>query len=339
VVSGIQAKLFELIKHSLREDESMGLVVSDVLSLSTDAVYRRIRQETLMTIEELRKLCIHFDISFDSLMEMKAGSAVFSYLNLKEGQFTVEKYLEGILNGLSRLKSAKDATIYLSVNNVHFFQAFNFPQIIRFRLFFWAKTHLMLPEFKTKRFAHEKISNEAFYMGREILSAYNRIPTTEIVDEEMMHGFLKQVLYYLESNLFEDPSYALFLADRVVMLNDHYMAQAEVGKKFIFGNEQPSAGNELKVYLTGTVNTDSTILYETSKASGVYLTHNIMNYLHTMDEEYVTDSKRILQRQIENSSPLSEVNAKQRIQYFRSMNQLVGKYKQRFEQIINNAQP
>ena len=64
-----------------------------------------------------------------------------------------------------------------------------------------------------------------------------------------------------------------------------------------------------------------------------------MNYLHTMDEEYVTDSKRILQRQIENSSPLSEVNAKQRIQYFRSMNQLVGKYKQRFEQIINNAQP
>ena len=339
MVSGIQAKLFELIKQSLREDESMGLVVSDVLSLSTDAVYRRIRQETLMTIEELRKLCIHFDISFDALMDMKAGSAVFSYLNLKEGQFTVEKYLEGILNGLSRLKSAKDAAIYLSVNNVHFFQALNFPQIIRFRLFFWAKTHLMLPEFKTKRFTHEKISSEAYSMGREILSAYNRIPTTEIVDEEMMHGFLKQVLYYLESNLFEDPNYALFLADRVVKLYDHYMAQAEVGKKFIFGNEQPSAGNELKVYLTGTVNTDSTILYETSKVSGVYLTHNIMNYLHTMDEEYVADSKRILQRQIENSSPLSQVNAKQRIQYFHSMNQLAGKYKQRFEQIINNAHP
>ncbi len=218
MVSGIQAKLFELIKHSLREDEFMRLVVSDLLSLSTDEVYRRIRQETLLTIEELRKLCIHFDISFDSLMEMKAGSAVFSYLNLKEGQFTVEKYLEGILN-------------------------------------------------------------------------------------------------------------------------DHYMPQVEVVKKYIFGNEQPSDGNELKVYLTGTVNTDSTILYETSKASGVYLTHNIMNYLHTVDEEYVTDSKRILQRQIENSSQLSEVNAKQRIQYFRSMNQLAGKYKQRFEQIINNAHP
>lgn len=177
MVSGIQAKLFKLIKHSLREDESMRLVVSDLLSLSTDEVYRRIRQETLLTIEELCKLFIHFDISFYSLMEMKAGSAVFSYLNLKEGQFTVEKYLEGILKGLSRLKSAKDATIYLSVNNVYFFQALNFPQIIRFRWFFLAKTHLMLPDFKTKRFAHDKTSSEAFYMGREILSVYNRIPT------------------------------------------------------------------------------------------------------------------------------------------------------------------
>ena len=52
--SGIQSKLFEVIKHSLREDETLGLVVSDVLSLSTDAVYRRIRLETLMTIEEVR---------------------------------------------------------------------------------------------------------------------------------------------------------------------------------------------------------------------------------------------------------------------------------------------
>ena len=38
-----------------------------------------------------------------------------------------------------------------------------------------------------------ELINSLDYMGREILSAYNRIPTTEIVDEEMMHGFLKQI--------------------------------------------------------------------------------------------------------------------------------------------------
>ena len=136
--SGIQAKLFEYIKQSLNEDESIGIVLSDVLSLSTDAVYRRMRLETLMTIEEVRKLCIHFNISFDALIEMKSGNALFTYLQLNEGNFTIEKYLEGILNGLGRLKSINDAKLYFSINNVHFFQALNFPQIVRFRLFFWA---------------------------------------------------------------------------------------------------------------------------------------------------------------------------------------------------------
>ena len=126
--SGIQAKLFEFIKQSLNEDESIGIVLSDVLSLSTDAVYRRMRLETLMTIEEVRKLCIHFNISFDALIEMKSGNALFTYLQLNEGNFTIEKYLEGILNGLGRLKSINDAKLYFSINNVHFFQALNFHQ-------------------------------------------------------------------------------------------------------------------------------------------------------------------------------------------------------------------
>ena len=204
--SGIQSKLFEVIKHSLREDETLGLVVSDILSLSTDAVYRRIRLETLMTIEEVRKLCVHFNISFDALMEIKSGNASFAYLQLNQGDFTIEKYLEGILNGLGRLRSINDAKLYFSINNVHFFQALNFPQLVRFRLFFWAKTHLLLPEFKDRKFAHEKISSDAFSLGREILQAYNRIPSVEIIDHEMMRGFLRQVLYYLESDLFVLPS-------------------------------------------------------------------------------------------------------------------------------------
>lgn len=332
--SGIQAKLFEFIKQSLNEDESIGIVLSDVLSLSTDAVYRRMRQETLMTIEEVRKLCIHFNISFDALIEMKSGNALFTYLQLNEGNFTIEKYLEGILNGLGRLKSINDAKLYFSINNVHFFQALNFPQLVRFRLFFWAKTHLLLPEFRDKRFHHEKISADAFSLGREILQAYNRIPSIEIVDQDIMRGFLRQVLYYLESDFFEDPSYAIFLADRVHMWLEHYKHQASLGKKFIVGTNPPASGADLTLYLNDTINMDTTFYYEGVKKKGVYLTHNIMNYLHTTDENYVKDSWGILECQIANSSLISQVNTKERTKYFNAMTQLVNDFKQQFQFII-----
>lgn len=334
MISGIQSKLFEVIKQSLREDETLGLVVSDVLSLSTDAVYRRMRQETLMTIEEVRKLCIHFNISFDALMEIKSGNALFTYLQLNQGDFTIEKYLEGILSGLGRLRTINDAKLYFSINNVHFFQALNFPQLVRFRLFFWAKTHLLLPEFKNKQFQHEKISNDAFSLGREILQSYNRIPSVEIIDHELMRGFLRQVLYYLESDFFSDPSYALFLADRVCRWLDHYKHQAEVGKKFIYGTEVPASGSDLSLYLNDTINMDTTFYYEGSKRKGVYLTHNIMNYLFTTDEHYVNDSWNILDCQIANASLISQVNAKERNKYFNSALHLVEDYKLQFQHII-----
>jgi hypothetical protein len=334
VNSGIQAKLFEFIKQSLNEDESIGIVLSDVLSLSTDAVYRRMRLETLMTIEEVRKLCIHFNISFDALIEMKSGNALFTYLQLNEGNFTIEKYLEGILNGLGRLKSINDAKLYFSINNVHFFQALNFPQIVRFRLFFWAKTHLLLPAFRDQKFHHEKISADAFNLGREILQAYNRIPSVEIVDQDMMRGFLRQVLYYLESDFFEDPSYAIFLADRVHMWLEHYKHQAAVGKKFIVGTNPPASGADLTLYLNDTINMDTTFYYEGAKKKGVYLTHNIMNYLHTTDEFYVKDSWGILDCQIANSSLISQVNNKERTKYFNSTAHMVDEIKVQFNQLI-----
>ena len=332
--SGIQAKLFELIKQSINPEESVVSIVSDVLSLSTDAVYRRIRQETLMTIEEVRKLCIHFDLSFDALMELKSGKAGFSYMQLKENEFTIEKYLEGILNGLSRLRSIQETKIYLSINNVHFFQALNFPQIIRFRLFFWAKTHLLLPAYRHQLFKHEKISADAFSLGKEILESYNRFPSAEIVDKDLMRGYLRQVQYYLECNLFEDPSYAVFLADRAEKWLLHYQHQAALGVKFIYGTEPLDKDNKLDLYLNETINMDNTFYYDGEKVKGVYLTHNIMNYLHTTDENYVRDSWNIMQCQLANSTLISEVNAKVRNNYFAELLNLVGQHKNQFNRII-----
>jgi len=66
----------------------------------------------------------------------------------------------------------------------------------------------------------------------------------------------------------------------------------------------------------------------------VYLTHNIMNYLHTTDEFYVKDSWGILDCQIANSSLISQVNTKDRTKYFNATANLVDEFKVQFNQLI-----
>lgn len=307
----IQTTLFNLIKQKIAGTDSIGAALSDVLNISQDAVYRRYRGETALTIQEVKKLCLHYDISFDALAELQKGKVVFNYPPLETFDFSLESYLEGILKAFQHLKSLGSPEIVLSVNNTHFFQLLNFPQLVRFRLYFWAKTHLHKEEYRKDLFKHEKTSEAAFSLGKEILQIYNSIPSKEIFDPELMRGFLRQIHYYYKSHLFEDPEYAIFLCDRMLLMSSHMKAQADCGKKFMFGTDAPAFGNEFEMYLNETINTDSTFYFKSKELEGLYITHNIMNYLQTFDKQYVSDTKFILEKQLANSSLISIVKGKE----------------------------
>ncbi len=327
----LQTDLLNLVRDKLNGGDSMGYVISDVLHVSQDAAYRRLRGETVLTIFEVQKICKAFDISFDALIEQKAGNVVFGYTPLNAYDFSLESYLEGILESFQRLKSLDDPRIILTINNAHFFQLINVPQLLRFRLFFWAKTHLQIPEYQNILFKHEKVTERAFELGMKIVSIYNSIPSVEIFDPELMRGFMRQILYYYKSNQFEDPSYALFLCDRAIMFSQHLKAQAECGKKFIYGTHPPEQGNQFEMYLNETINSDAAFYYESKEKKGLYVTHNIMNYLQTTNPQYVSDSKQVLDKQLANSSLISVVNEKERNNYFFEFEKTINMFRKKIE--------
>ncbi|NBY41155.1 MAG: hypothetical protein EBQ66_09775 [Flavobacteriia bacterium] len=107
VKDALQSQLFGLVKKQLNPEESLGFIVSDLLSISMDAAYRRIRLETPLTIQETKKLCTHYNISFDALIQLSEGNVLFNYTPLELYDFSLENYLEGILQGFTRLRHLK----------------------------------------------------------------------------------------------------------------------------------------------------------------------------------------------------------------------------------------
>ena len=51
-----QRQIFEIIKREISGKDSLGNVIGDILNISQDAVYRRSRGETHLTINEMEKL-------------------------------------------------------------------------------------------------------------------------------------------------------------------------------------------------------------------------------------------------------------------------------------------
>ena len=163
-------------------------------------------------------------------------------------------------------------------------------------MYFWAKTHLKIKDYEDQKFKHEKTSNHAFDLGKQIIQLYNSVPSKEIYDPEFMRGFMRQIHYYFNAHLFEDPEYALFLHDRIGYLSGHLKAQAVEGKKFMFGTHAPSQGNDFNMFFNETINSESTFYYEGKETKGLYVTNNIMSYLETNNQEFTEETRSILDR-------------------------------------------
>jgi hypothetical protein len=315
----VQTTLLEIIKNRIVGSDTIGNVLSDVLHISSDAAYRRNRGETPFTIHEVQKLCKHFNISFDALSEIAENKVLFEYSPLYNYDFSLENYLEGMLNALRNLGLCTDPKITLTTNNIAIFQLLNFPHLTRFRLYFWAKTYLHVEEYKDALFEEEKLTENAYSMGYEILQRYVKIPSIECYDPEFMKGLVRQIQYYANAHLFKDPEYPLQLLDEMIMMIGHIKEQAALGKKFIYRQQPPAVGNEYELYINDTINADNTFYYSSKEQDGLYLTHNHLNYLHTTNPTYISESKSILDKQLASSSLVSLINESQRNAFFHKL--------------------
>ena len=330
-----QAKLFEIIKVKINGEDSLGNVLGDVLSISQDAVYRRFRGETLLTIFELERLSDHFNISLDSLFETKANRVTFDFQPLSGFDFSMDKYLQNMLDGMRIITKQQNPELIISINNTPILPLLNYPHLVRFKLFFWAKTHLQIKEYQGQKYKYEKISPETFSIGFETLKLYNTIPSKEIYDPALLRGFVREIYYYFESQQFEDPEYALQVLKDLDKFIDHLKLQADAGKKFVSTTEPPASGNDFEMYHNETLNGNATIYYKTDSVEGLYIGHNLLNSVHTNDKAYIKDSLSILNKQMANSSVISVVNEKDRNNYFFKVKKMIETFRKKIEIEIN----
>lgn len=330
-----QSALFEKIKRKINGEASLGDAVGEVLSLSNDAVYRRFRGDTLLTIYELEKLAKHYDISLDSLFESATNKVVFDFQPIAHIDFNMDSYLEKIADGLQGIRNHKSPEIMMVINNTHFLQLLNFPHLTRFKLFFWGRTYLHVPELKNELFAHKKMTKKNDQIGRQILRDYTAIPSKELLDPEFMLGFTREIVYYFNARLFADPTYAIHLLNQLIHFIGHIKHQCEVGKKFVFKTSPPANGNELEVYLNDAINGATTTYYKTEDIEGINMAHNLMNTMNTFDPSYVQDARDVLKRQFENSSIISVHNQKERNRFFHQLTDHIEKVKSRIQQELD----
>ncbi len=166
------------------------------------------------------------------------------------------------------------------------------------------------------------------------MNAYNSVPSSEIYDGELLRGFAREIYVNYSSGAFENPHYAIFLFDQLKQFTKHLKHQAELGKKFIY-KDSPTNGANFQMFYNKTLNAITSTYYKTTNHEGLIITHNYMNTLHTDNQTYVSDSKKILDYVLAHSAPLSLTNESGREAFFNEIDTQIDFYANKVRRNMN----
>jgi len=139
---GVQQIFFQHVKSNLAAHLSLVDEVADLLNISNDSAYRRIRGEKPLSFEEIKKLCAHYQISLDQLFHLNNNSFLFSGPLTNNNNFGIELYLEHLLAQANYFNSFEHRELQYMGKDLFIFHCFGFHELTVFKIFFWMKSIL-----------------------------------------------------------------------------------------------------------------------------------------------------------------------------------------------------
>ncbi len=309
-----QELLFQKIREFIPEGQSMVDVVGDILQLSNDSAYRRIRGETALVLEEVNKLCERFHLSMDLLLQLQTPHILFRNIRVAQDEYSYEAYLTDLVNQVKTIGACSSKEIYYLTKDLPIFHNFYFEPLIAFRYFFWMKTLMRHPDFTDKKFDIDCIPLRIRNLSQQLVIEYGKIPSTEIWNTECINTAIMQVEFYRDSGYFSCASDIRMIYDSLDKTLKHIKKQAELGFKSMPG--EAIQGSAFRFFHNRVILGDNTVLVEADGKRTVYLNYNVLNYITTKDPRFCqqcdTDIRNILAR----STLISQTGERQRNIFF-----------------------
>ena len=300
-------KLREVLPPNLALAEEM----SDILGISTDSAYRRIRGETEITIDEVYKLSTKYKLSLDGIFSNLSDTVTFTYTNLTDSKDHLDKYLNRIYGHVQQVKSYPDKRIHYIAGTFPSFYSFFSRKLCEFKLFFWQRSVINVPGFQEKKFEFGIIPEEQILLAKEASLVYNTIPSVEVWTIETINTNLKQIEYYYESGVFLNKQDALDVLDELNIMIKTLEGWAKKGSK-----DNHALDENFQFYCSDVELGTNCIYIQSGAAKYAYISFNTLNSLNTNNQVFCDEMEHWIRNIIQKSTLISGVAEKQRFLFF-----------------------
>ena len=321
--NNIQQEFFQLVKQRLPIHESLVTQVADLLELSQDSAYRRIRGEKPISFEELQVLSKHFKISIDNLLHLKTTNYIFRDNSIEKENYDFNDHLDYHIQNMMQIKTARSSEIIFYSRDTAIFYFYQVPELLAFKYFYWMHTVFGDPAFSRIKFSLEDHIQKFEKKGKKAAGLFTTINSTEIWSAETLTLTLKQIQYYKEMDLFKNVSDVDVLYEKLLALIDHIELQADVGKKFLYMQSADDSSGDFTLYVNEYMLGGNNILIRSDDTWFAFINHSILNYLGTRNETYCNVLLKRIREVIKKSDLVSLTGEKLRRRFFNQLRKKV----------------
>lgn len=312
----IQKQFLQKIEDLIPKETSLVFELSEILGISTDSAYRRMRGETLLTIDEIIKICNNYNVSFDAFSKSETGQVTFRYSDPEPSFASFLNYQKRICNDMEKIAAFPEGRIVYAAEDIPVFYHYGFREIACFKIFYWLKSVSNVPELQPVKYDPDLIEPEILKVSERMYELYKRIPSVEIWTENTVLSAVKQIEYYWESGFFKNAEDALRVCNSLEEEISSIRSMAESSCKMTKENKENISEN-YKLYSSDIEIANNCVLVELGDHKAVYLGHLTFYTLSTSNTRYGQNTASWLETLIKKSTLISGVSEKQRLRFFK----------------------
>ena len=304
----LQNILFKKIQESIPSNRSLVDDIADLLKVSTDSAYRRLRGQTILSIGETDTICKHYNICFDNLYTENSSAVSFNFLQLQNEQ-DFHKLLLYIIGETELFAKTPDVKLYYAAIDIPIFHHFNFRELTSFKIFYWLKSVINAPLVEKLTYSPNFLPDETFSLCSQALETYKQFNSTEIWTDSTVNSLIKQISYFWESGLFTSKKDALTICDQ---------AEQEILNIRNFAENSSKGGgkNNFNLFFSEIEIGNNSIFAVSKEYKRAYLSHNTINVMGTTHSVFCNETERWMNNLLKKSILISSTSEKIRYQFF-----------------------
>jgi hypothetical protein len=313
-----QLRLLEEVKNRNPDRPVLVRELSALLHLGNDAIYRRLRGDSLLTPSEIRTIALHYNISLDHLIFEGRREAQFSYNPLTQKDLSLDQYLSNVLNEFAIVENASQAQVFYAASELPIFHYAGSPLLFKFKLYVWGRTTWNLDYLVDRQFEKHLFPPFLDRLTERIFTSYGHLDSHEIWGMDIIDNTLNQIVYHFESGMLGSKSIAGRLFDELANLLERIEQMTKTGEK-LSARKGNSTGARFDLYHNEMLFTNNMILISTDEGRRVFSSFTNPNYISTSDARVCAYIVQWFDSITERSVAISHSAEKNRRRYFGSL--------------------